>query len=299
MKNEKQRYARLLGEFWRNPKVRRLSNEARGVLVMAWSYAADQMTDGAVPSELLAAWCGKRHAQIMAELTRGTDKPGDRPMLALDPGEIDARAIGWEDVNITRDGWAATKAAAKERQRLSRVTRAAVTPLSRVTERVTDDEVTVDVTRDSLDEGRRTKDEGRDQSESESARESPAGDGPRSEPRPSVDPKPGPRCSRMVVLDGTAQTLREAVRKGAVAGYESLKMPPPKLVKDVLGREWHDLGEWVGAKADLLRWDDLDTARHLMRCFLRSPAAKKKGYPIAFLVANPNEYWRDELPGAA
>jgi hypothetical protein len=149
----KQRYARLLGEFWRNPKVRRLSLEARGLLVTAWSYAADQMTDGVVPLELLQAWAGKRYASIMAELTRGSEEPGDRPMLSVAEGDIDAHSIGWEDVNITRDGWEETKRAALARKEKSRATTRAVTPTSHVTDAVTGGDVT-DI---PLDEGRRTK----------------------------------------------------------------------------------------------------------------------------------------------
>ncbi len=158
-KAAKQRYARLLGEFWRNPKVRRLSLEARGLLVTAWSYSADHMTDGAVPIDLLRTWAGKRYAAIMAELCRGSDAPGDRPFLTIETDAIDAVSPGWEDVNITRDGWAKSKADAADRKRAYRETK------SRVPRDNEGDngETPADVAADSLDqdEGRRTKDEGR------------------------------------------------------------------------------------------------------------------------------------------
>lgn len=103
----KERYARLMGGFWRNHKIRRLSLEARGLLATAWSYSSDQNTDGAIPVELLQAWGGRRYPKLMAELTRGTDNDGDRPLFVLAEGEIDAHANGWGDVNISVEAWEA------------------------------------------------------------------------------------------------------------------------------------------------------------------------------------------------
>lgn len=99
----KERYARLMGGFWRNPKVRALSSDAIAALVKAWSYAADNMTDGRIPLELLAGWGGKRHRAIMVELTRGSDAPGDRPFLSIDG--IDAVAHDFVEINISRSEW--------------------------------------------------------------------------------------------------------------------------------------------------------------------------------------------------
>lgn len=96
----KERYARLMGGFWRNDKIRRLSLEARGLLATAWSYAADQATDGRVPLELLEAWAKRRFKPIMAELTAG-----ERPLLTVAEGDIDAVARDWDDVNITSAEW--------------------------------------------------------------------------------------------------------------------------------------------------------------------------------------------------
>ena len=125
-KAAKQRYARLLGDFWRNPKVRRLSLEARGLLVTAWSYCADHMTNGEVPLDLLRTWGGKRYAAIMAELCRGSEDPGDRPFLAAPPDSIDAIVPGWGDVNITREEWDKAKADEADRKRTYRETKANV-----------------------------------------------------------------------------------------------------------------------------------------------------------------------------
>jgi hypothetical protein len=91
----KERYARLMGGFWRNKKVRRLSLEARGLLATAWSYAADQATDGRVPLELLEAWAGKRHAKLMSELAAF--------LVVVD--DLDAQAHDWTEVNISAAEW--------------------------------------------------------------------------------------------------------------------------------------------------------------------------------------------------
>lgn len=113
----KERYALLMGGLWRNPKIRRLSNEALGVLTRAWSYAADEMTDGAIPVEMLEMWARpKRWPAIKAELTRGTDSDGDRPLLTIADGAIDARANGWTDVNISAAKWEAHLEAERKRK---------------------------------------------------------------------------------------------------------------------------------------------------------------------------------------
>lgn len=98
----------------------------------------------------------------------------------------------------------------------------------------------------------------------------------------------------LVVGDGI--TLRDFVRSGVIKGYEHLKLPPPRETRDLTWRGWHELEHWTVSKASLLGWDQRETARHLIRCFLRSATARKKGHPIKFLVENANEYWRDELP---
>lgn len=112
----KERYARLMGGFWRNTKIRRLSLEARGLLATAWSYSSDQNADGKIPVELLQAWGGKRYPKLMAELTRGTNNDGDRPLLVLAEGDIDARANGWSDVNISVEAWETKLASDRNRK---------------------------------------------------------------------------------------------------------------------------------------------------------------------------------------
>lgn len=99
----KERYARLMGGLWRNPKVRRLSNEALGVLTRAWSYAADEMTDGRVPVDMLEMWARpKRWPAVRSELTAAL---AGNPLLVIEDGAIDAVCHGWTDINITAEAW--------------------------------------------------------------------------------------------------------------------------------------------------------------------------------------------------
>ena len=103
----KERYARLMGGYWRNEKVRRLSLEARGLLVTAWSYAADNATDGRVPLELVRAWSGSRYARLMKELGA---------FLSVPPGSIDAIAHDWTQHNISAEEWEQHLEAENERK---------------------------------------------------------------------------------------------------------------------------------------------------------------------------------------
>lgn len=102
---------------------------------------------------------------------------------------------------------------------------------------------------------------------------------------------------RGTVVDG--QPLGDWLRAGVAKGYESLKLPAPKETKQITWPKWRELEAWVIEKDRLTgKGDQRETGRQLIRCFLRSPRAAKLGYPITFLVANANEYWRDTLPPA-
>jgi hypothetical protein len=96
------------------------------------------------------------------------------------------------------------------------------------------------------------------------------------------------------LIDG--QPFNDWLRAGVTRGYESLRKPAPRETRDPLWVGWRELEAWVVDKARLLGRDEPETGRHLIRCFLRSPIAAKKGFPITFLVQNGNEFWRDELP---
>ena len=111
-----------MGGFHRNKKVRRISLEARGLLATAWSYASDHSTDGAVPIEMIEMWCGKRFRSILAELTSGSDTPGERPFISISEGDIDAHLhhfVGEEGHNISRGEWEFQLISDRKRKRKS------------------------------------------------------------------------------------------------------------------------------------------------------------------------------------
>lgn len=97
-----------------------------------------------------------------------------------------------------------------------------------------------------------------------------------------------------IVVEGV--TLREFLRAGVGKGYEQLRQPAPREVRDLTWVGWAELEHWTVEKARLLGRDQRETGRHLIRCFLRSATARKKGHPIKFLVENANEFWADDLP---
>jgi hypothetical protein len=104
----KTRYARLMGDFWRHPKVRRLSMEARSVLPMVWSFCADKASDGRVPSELVRMWCGANFDTIIVEL---------EAFLVAD--DIDYVCRDWLDYNISSEEYEASLEREKARKRPS------------------------------------------------------------------------------------------------------------------------------------------------------------------------------------
>lgn len=99
---------------------------------------------------------------------------------------------------------------------------------------------------------------------------------------------------RGAAVDG--KQFHDWLRAGVIKGYESLGKPAPRETRDLLWVGWRELEAWVLDKARLTGRDPQDVGRHHIRCFLRSQAAARKGYPIAFLVANGNEFWTDTLP---
>ena len=55
MSRTRERYARMMATFWRNPRVRKLTDAAIATYCLALSYACDQLNDGILtPDEKLA-----------------------------------------------------------------------------------------------------------------------------------------------------------------------------------------------------------------------------------------------------
>jgi hypothetical protein len=94
----------------------------------------------------------------------------------------------------------------------------------------------------------------------------------------------------------TLAALGDEIRAGVILGFEDIDQPPPRETKSITWPGWQQLAEWVREKARMLGEHELGVARHLVRCFIRSPKAATAGWPIRFLVQNPAEFWREELP---
>ena len=54
------RYARVMGNFWRHPKVETIGDAACGVLVKVWAYCADQGTDRVPASAMRKLYAARR-----------------------------------------------------------------------------------------------------------------------------------------------------------------------------------------------------------------------------------------------
>lgn len=106
---EKGRYARIPGDAWRSEPFSRLSLEAYGLAMRAWSFFADQATDGHLPRHELASVAkGPVRKTVLAELIKA--------------GVWTETEDGWRceyylAANISRDEWARKKELGASRQR--------------------------------------------------------------------------------------------------------------------------------------------------------------------------------------
>lgn len=68
MSRTRERYARMMATFWRNPRVRRLSDSAIATYCMALSYACDQLNDGILAAEDALLMCARGKKAAIREL---------------------------------------------------------------------------------------------------------------------------------------------------------------------------------------------------------------------------------------
>jgi hypothetical protein len=142
---DRDRYARIPGRSWRTAPLSALSLPAAGLLLRAWAYCADQMTDGLIPDhELVSLAKGKPPKDAIAELVRHG---------VWERTESGYRDRVFAENNISKAQWEERKADARDRQEKSRRTRKAppapVTLL--VTRDVTSDPQTQDARRKTQD----------------------------------------------------------------------------------------------------------------------------------------------------
>lgn len=68
MSRTRERYARMMATFWRNPRVRKLSDAAIATYCMALSYACDQLNDGILPADDALLMCARGKKAAIREL---------------------------------------------------------------------------------------------------------------------------------------------------------------------------------------------------------------------------------------
>lgn len=104
-------WARLDDSFWRNEKIKAVSNDSLAVYMLAISYSAGELTDGAIDAETLHILCYKRHAQeqtVAAELVKAG--------LWEDRGDGSYQIHDFLDYNPKREDVLKQRAQSKARQ---------------------------------------------------------------------------------------------------------------------------------------------------------------------------------------
>jgi hypothetical protein len=270
-----QRYARLMGDFWQHTRIAKLSLAAVGLHAKAMSYVADQMSDGDVTRPALAAFfVGPVDETLVAELVKHgvwkTKKDGTW------------RLRDWSQHNITRSAWEQQKEATKGRVQKHRAARSGNAPVQNGNALQTVGNGSVRArTQTSLDQ---------DQEEDQDQEREPRALTGSSDPAPSR-----PSVTGVVTLPEARSlgVLAEELRVGVVRGFEALRQPAPRECRELTWHGWVDFARWVRSKARTSNADESATGARAIRSFLESDKARKKGFPVAFLVQNPLEYWSD------
>lgn len=68
MSRTRERYARMMATFWRNPRVRALSDAAIATYCLALSYACDQLNDGVLSADEALTMCARGKRSAIKEL---------------------------------------------------------------------------------------------------------------------------------------------------------------------------------------------------------------------------------------
>lgn len=68
MSRTRERYARMMATFWRNPRVRKLTDAAIATYCLALSYACDQLNDGILTPDEALTMCARGKKGAIREL---------------------------------------------------------------------------------------------------------------------------------------------------------------------------------------------------------------------------------------
>lgn len=140
--------------FYDHPKVVSIGNEAAGVLVRAISYCARHLTDGVIPREIVEAFAGKRRGPLLDALIAAGFllEHGDhlvvRDYLDYNPSRAKIEEARWRAANRQR---ARRGQDALPRPDFERMSALIPLGLTHLLSRVTNDERSESVTRESQD----------------------------------------------------------------------------------------------------------------------------------------------------
>lgn len=252
-------YARVMGTFWRHPRTCGLTLQARGLWVSMLSWCADQLSDGMVPDAALMLIAGG------APPRKQLDELAEAGLLERDDGARSWRLREWADHNITREKYEKEKERARNGMAKSRdvtrnndVTAEPVTPNKRATYGSPSDQ-----------------DQDQDQEQEQSLT--------------SVsDTQTRAHAVSHLVDARRIETARRAVQ----AGYQTRRLSVPGRVATTAPNH-DDACKLAGLGA--LPPDDLVA---IIDGFFGDESMRAKGYPVAYLLANPNQWGRGALDAA-
>jgi hypothetical protein len=252
-------YARVMGTFWRHPRTCGLSLQARGLWVSMLSWCADQLSDGVVPDAALMLIAGG------APPRKQLDELSAAGLLERDDAAKAWRLREWADHNITREKYEKEKerarngmAKARDVTRNIEVTGSAVTSNKPVSYRPPSDQ-----------------DQDQDQEQEQSLT--------------SVsDTQTRARPVTTLVDTGRIEVARRAIQ----AGYQTRRKAVPGRIATTAPSHG-DACKLAGLGA--LPPDDLVA---IIDGFFDDEAMRVEGYPVGYLLANPNEWGRSALDAA-
>lgn len=249
----KSRYARLHGSFWRHDRTASLPLAAVGLHAKAMSFCADNMTDGRIRKEMAVAFNGGARPvkEIGALILAG---------VWVENGEH-YELHDWSQHNITRESWEKHKTDVRDRVQKSRKKQVTNEP-SNVTSNDNVARYTNDGNNNSLDEGRRTKD---DDEES---------------------------INRAHSLGSDPDHPVSKLRIGWAASYEARTTLPGALRSEKQRQLAIQLAEWIGHAGKAAGLDYDAALEKFVKAVFSSALAEQKKYRFEFVAACPEEFWK-------
>lgn len=248
-------YARIMGTFWRHPRTSGLSMAARGLWVSLLSWCADSRSDGALASTTIAMVAAGR------PMTRERAELTAAGLLVEADGALSLR--DWSQHNITRAGYESAKESTRKRVAKHRSTPA----------------VTPDVTRYKGGTRGVTNAFPSDQDQDQDHEQRSA----------SADLTGAREASKVAVSEPRSESvtaLAERNRRTVAEGYRSRGLAVPRQAASLAGT-----AEIAASLAGL----PPDALPGILERFFGDRRMREKGYPVSYLLTNPNQ-WATEGP---